>query len=910
MDQTIDRYQNIKAAFNAILHAAESQRFELIETYCGGDRELEKEVHSMLATSAAEEQLNISLRSQQSASMADRPQYQRVGPYQIDRLLGRGGMGSVYLAHRADGQFDQKVAIKLIDLPIGSHLFNERFRQERQILAGLQHPYIARLLNGGVAEDGCLYLAMEYVEGLPIQRFSTKHQLTEIERIKLFLHVCDAVQFAHQNFVVHRDLKPDNILVLADGTPRLLDFGTAKLVSPSPNTSDGELTRSGYLSYTPQYASPEQVLGKPITAASDTYSLGVLLYLLLTGKLPYQLRELTTTEMLHVICEEASLKPSLQSGKRLNGDLEAILLKALRKEPQERYVTVEQLSKDLRDYLDGNPVAARRGTLRYRAFKFAHRHSIVLAATSLVAITLIAGIIGIAWQRQKAEARSEDLRELTNSLLSELDDAIQQLPGSTNAQKILVTRVLEHLDRMANDTQGDRQTQIDLMDAYTRLAALQGNNYSQNVGDMQGALASIGKAIAMGEALTRSHPHDAAALRVLAKAEDLRGSMLMDSAPIPEAIAATQQSIDIYSRLLLLPEVSSADVLGAANAWMRLGDELGANSPNSMFDLTAALRAYRQMKTLLDRSLILDSRGTVPNSSKQTGFAVSYQLRIGQVDSFFDPEEELDNARESLQEIAGLPSQERQSLRFTRFRIYLLLLQLDALTQLGRYTEADTLAKNIVRESSALATADPQDQRAQLDLVNSLDYQAAIYETAANPELEPIASAQRRNLTAAEPVLQREVAVAKKVLLRDPSQQDMQPVVVGAQVRLGIVQYRLQKNLSAAGLVLSGLSELHQICAGNQNSAETLDIEAQDRLQAEPSFARDPNIALRDAKRAVELTHHKIPGMLLTLAMAYRANDQLDRSRATAREGLGLLPQRPPHAALTNMRRLLEKQMR
>ena len=696
----------------------------------------------------------------------------------------------------------------------------------------------------------------------------------------------------------------------AGATPRLLDFGTAKLVSPSPNTSEGELTRSGYLSYTPQYASPEQALGKPITAASDTYSLGILLFLLLTGKVPYQLEGLTTAEMLHVICEEPPPRHLMQAGKRLDGDLEAILLKALRKEPLERYATVEQFAKDLLDYLDGRTVAARRGTWRYRAFKFARRHRLALAASSLLAITLIAGVVGIEWERRKAEARSDDLRQLTNSLLSELDDAIQQLPGSTNAQKILVMRVLEHLDRMAKDAQGDRQTQLDLMDAYTRLATLQGSNYSQNIGDMQGAMVSIGKAIAIGEALIRSHPHDPAALRALAKAEDVRGCMLMDSAPIQDAVAASKQSIDTYSRLLAQPGVSSADLIGAANAWTRLGDELGANSPNSMFDLSAALSAYRRMKSLLDRALILDANGTAPDSVTKTRFVLSYQLRIGQVDSFIDPDQELANARAGLKEIAGLPLPEQQSLRFLRFRMYLLMLQIDALTQWGRYTEARTLAHNAVSEASALAADDTQDQRAQLDLVNGLDYLAAMYEAAADPELEASTDVQRRNLVAAESALQREVAVAKKILLRDPSQQDMQPVVVGAQVRLGNVQYRLRKNPSAAGLVRSGLSELEQICDHNQNSAPELDTEAKDELQAEPPSARDPNLALRSAKRAVELTHRKIPGMLLTLAKACRAVGQIDLSRTTAREGLALLPQSPPQAPPTNMRRWLEKQIR
>ena len=231
------------------------------------------------------------------------------------------------------------------------------------------------------------YLVMEYVDGVPIHRFCEKQRLSVPQRLALFMRVCEAVQFAHQNFVVHRDLKPDNILVAEDGTPRLLDFGTAKLLSPSLAGPDSKLTREGYLSFTPQYASPEQVLGNPITTASDTYSLGVLLYLLLTGTLPYELKELTTAEMLRVICEEPPRRPAQAAGsnRRLDADLEAILLKALRKEPQERYLTTEQLASDLRAYLEGLPVAARRGTLRYRAGKFIRRHRCGLAAAALLA---------------------------------------------------------------------------------------------------------------------------------------------------------------------------------------------------------------------------------------------------------------------------------------------------------------------------------------------------------------------------------------------------------------------------------------------------------------------------------------------------------------------------------------------
>jgi eukaryotic-like serine/threonine-protein kinase len=293
MIQSTERFLQIEAIFSDALAAPEELRDDLLATRCGGDRAMIEEVRLLLNGCKAEELRAASDKCEHGRSREDRLKCQHFGPYEIDRLLERGGMGSVYLAHRADGQFEQKVAVKVVDIPLATEIFRERFRQERQILATLQHPYIARLLDGGITAEGDLYPAMEYVDGVPIHRFCDQHHLTQNQRINLFLRACEAVQFAHQNFVVHRDLKPDNILVAGDGTPRLLDFGTAKLPSPSMDKQDSQLTREGYLSFTPQYASPEQILGNPITTASDTYSLGILLYLLLTGTLPYELKDLT-----------------------------------------------------------------------------------------------------------------------------------------------------------------------------------------------------------------------------------------------------------------------------------------------------------------------------------------------------------------------------------------------------------------------------------------------------------------------------------------------------------------------------------------------------------------------------------------------------------------------------------------
>ena len=477
----------------------------MLEALCQGNAELLNDVRSLLKACEQEEYATASALSEADSRLESWSGKRRIGPYELDRLIGHGGMSAVYLARRADGQFDQQVAIKLIDLPFVTALFQERFRQERQILARLSHPNIARMLDGGVSEDGELYLVIEYVNGLSIQQYCARHALSIRARIELFKSVCAGVRFAHQNLVVHRDLKPDNIIVLEDGTPKLLDFGTAKLLTPVDDGAESEFTRHGLRAFTPQYASPEQVLGHPISTATDIYSLGVLLFLLITGVPPYELKSSTTDEMIRVICEEEPPKPSAKAVKgTVDADLDAIVLKALRKEPQERYGSVDQLVSDLQAYLDGRPVTAHQGSFRYFAGKFVRRNRRALAASALLCVSILAGMCGVIWQariadseRRRAEARAEDLRKLSGLLLSDIDEAIQKLPGSTPAQKLLVSTVLEHLNRAAKDASGDPQMELDLANAYTRLGNVQGNPYDQNIGDTQGALSSLDRAVSI-----------------------------------------------------------------------------------------------------------------------------------------------------------------------------------------------------------------------------------------------------------------------------------------------------------------------------------------------------------------------------------------------------------------------------
>jgi serine/threonine protein kinase len=932
MKQTTESFLRMQAIFHEAIELPADLRSALIDARCQDDPNLAAEVRELIEASREEEEQSEANRtgsfSEAGANgganpgVGNAPSFARrsIGPYQLDRLIGRGGMGAVYLAHRADGQFEQRVAIKLIDLPLATELFRERFRQERQILAGLQHPYIARMLDGGITADGDLYLAMEYVDGVPIHRFCDARSLTLQQRLALFLKVCEAVQYAHQNLVVHRDLKPDNIFVVDDGTPRLLDFGTAKLLSPSLANPGSEMTREGYQSFTPQYASPEQVLGNPITTASDTYSLGVLLYLLVTGSLPYELKELTTAEMLRVICEEPPRKPPHAVGpdgkvdiaRKLDPDLEAILMKALRKEPLQRYTTAEQLGADVQAWLDHKPVAARRGTFRYRASKFIVRHRVGLAGAALLVVSLVAGVAGIIWQsrqanieRRKAEARSSDLRQLSNSLLSELDEAIKQLPGSTGVQKLLVTRVLEHLDRMAADAQGDRLTQIDLIDAYTRLGNIQGNPYDQNLGDPAGGLVSTKKAIDLARPLVAQYPHDRDALRALATAEDAESEILFGTARTQEAIAAMQPAARDYERLIATPDATPAVICEVAAVYGTLGDEYGQTGTASLANTAEGLRAYKKSIELDNRALSID-----PNFLRARRGLAMNAMKIGSVEMEADPAQALKDYQNAIEKADALPKDDKNGYQTMRMRTMILRKEANAHVLIGQYNEAIPLFSQVVVFERKMVAADPEDLRALADLEVILDDEAVGLETAANPALAAPGSDSKndrsRILTQACDTLREVIAIMDRMLRLDATNENWKFVRASAQVRLATDESVLKQGQDAESLARAGLAAFREMAGSSQASAMVLESAATAFSTVEPASLRNPSFAVACAERAVEQSHRQKPAVLLTLAQALHAAGQLDQARQVAREALALLPPLQPGAARSNIRKQLE----
>jgi non-specific serine/threonine protein kinase/serine/threonine-protein kinase len=572
---------------DALEEHSPAARAALLAKRCGNDRELLREVESLLeqTTDSFEsfaESATESLHREMSILAAGR----RVGAYAIVRELGRGGMGAVYLAQRAYGAFEKQVAIKVLKRGTDTDEVLRRFQSEREILARLNHPNIARLLDAGTTDDGLPYFLMDYIDGKPITRYADEHRLSLTERLNLFRVVCSAVSYAHQNLIIHRDLKPSNVLVTKEGEVKLLDFGIAKLVqqveSEHPN-----VTITMLRVMTPEYASPEQVKGGPVTTVSDVYSLGVFLYELLTGERPYKFERRTPDAITKAICEQEPERPStalkardskaeirdssdsrfaIHDSRSLRGDLDNIVLKALRKEPERRYRSVDQFSSDIRRHLDGLPVQARKDTAAYRASKFVRRHKLGVVAAGLVALALVGGSITTAWQAHQtrlektlAEQRFEEVRKLAHSVLFDYHDAIAALPGSTSVRQRLVRDALEYLDGLSKQARNDTALLRELAAAYEKVAMVQGGATvssrgtalsTSNLGDTKGARKNLDKALAIRERLAALEPNNKDGQRDLAYCYERIGVLYVTNGPPEEAVESLRKAAPKLEALL------------------------------------------------------------------------------------------------------------------------------------------------------------------------------------------------------------------------------------------------------------------------------------------------------------------------------------------------------------------------
>ncbi len=579
------RWREAKRILDEALERPAAARPAFIAEACGSDEDLRLDVESLAA--AAEHDDNI-LDAPVSVPFEDLPPRsrlgERIGAYELLSELGRGGMGTVYLARRADDEFQKKVAIKLVSGGLADDVALGRFRSERQISASLDHPHIARLLDGGTTEAGEPYFVMEYVEGEPLLRYCETRRLSTRERLRLFQDVCAAVQYAHQNLVVHRDLKPGNVLVTAEGEAKLLDFGIAKMLDPGGAARAGQETATLYRMLTPDYASPEQVRGQPVTTASDVYALGVVLYELVAGRRPYHVENPEPAELLRLVCEEDPEKPSTLAGAReVQGDVDAIVMKAMRKEPERRYASAAALSEDIDRHLRGRPVLARRGTTAYRAGKFVRRHRFGVAAAGLLLVALAGGVwatLREARRARAAEARAErrfnDVRKLANSFLFEFHDAIRDLPGSTQARALLVQRALEYLDGLSRESSRDRALRRELADAYQKVGDVQGNPFAANLGDTKGALESYRKAISLLEPTVQGGQGTPEERSSLANAYLVSGGITLAAGNPQGSVELARKGLKLREELASLESGNVRRQMDLAQAWQWLAFNLGA----------------------------------------------------------------------------------------------------------------------------------------------------------------------------------------------------------------------------------------------------------------------------------------------------------------------------------------------
>ncbi len=571
-----DLWRRAKEVLADALVLPSAERPDFVMTRCKDDAELKIEVMSLLSHAKNSTDFieapaleSIHGRRAEDVTFAQDKKYvgARIGAYILSGEIGRGGMGVVYRAMRADGAYEQQVAVKLLKQNFASDKDTRRMTRERQALAQLNHPNIARLIDGGNLDDGMPYLVMEYIEGTQIDFYCRTNNLSMFDRIKLVRQVCAAVQSAHQQLLIHRDIKPANILVNTEGQPKLLDFGIARLIDIS---RDANQTQDMLSPFTPRYASPEQMRGERVSVATDVYGLGLLLYELLAGASPYQriasgdvstasdAIEVVLADPLRRASEVARASTAARSDisggnsdfNMLNGDIDIILLKACAKLPSERYQTVAQLDQDLQRWLEGRPILARTPTWHYTFKKFVARHRAV-SAMAVVAFAAIAiGVVSTISQKRKTEARYTEVRQLANSLIFKYYNKIQELPGSSAVRKELAAEGLTFLDSLAAESGSDKVLAIEIADGYRQLMIVLFNGHSlPHLGDKMGAASAAKKAYALLEPVIRKEPNNNAANGVLAELDNETGVILAQENPV-EGLARIEGAIQRYAEIL------------------------------------------------------------------------------------------------------------------------------------------------------------------------------------------------------------------------------------------------------------------------------------------------------------------------------------------------------------------------
>jgi serine/threonine protein kinase/tetratricopeptide (TPR) repeat protein len=753
-----DSWDRVQELFLAAADLSGPQRDQFLDTACTGEAQLRAEVESLLrADHRGAEAISAAL-ADEAALMLETDSLdpenldgERLGPYRVIREIGRGGMGVVYLAQRDDDQYHKQAAIKVVKRGMDTAEVLARFRSERQILANLDHPCIARLLDGGTTLDGRPFFVMELVEGQPADVFCNQNSLDIEARCRLFLRFLDPVAYAHRNLVVHRDLKPRNILVTPDGTPKLLDFGVAKLLSAD---AGGHLTTFVARPFTPEYASPEQVQGLPVTTATDVYALGAVLYEMLTGQRAQPVATLTPLEVHRAVCDTEITRPSV-AVPGLDADLDNIVLMAMRKEPARRYHSVDQFADDIQRYLDRRPVLARQDSFAYRSGKFLRRNRLPIAAASAVFLSLVAGLVvsvaqshraeaarrasevqreaavfqfrraetareAEAQQRARAEQRTTELIELANRTLFDVDDSIQSLPGAVSARRTIVRTTLDYLEGLQQDIGLDDRMRMVLSAAYYKIGIIQGAPTSSSLGDYPAAEESVRKSEALLEPLHQQNNRDPdngdpAVMLSWLQLEGFLADLAFRSGHNQAAVAANLKLLPEARKLGQLRPSDLPSSIQEAETYSRLVAAIRADDP-------ARARQYEDSYVASVRALLARFPTDI-DLKREYGSALAASAGLlrgaGDLEKSAGAYLESIHLREELLGADPHNSKIRRDLLVANGN-YAMVLGIPWAANLGRFDEARAAAAQAVALGRELVAADPEDATARYDLANAL----------------------------------------------------------------------------------------------------------------------------------------------------------------------------------------------
>ena len=766
---TSDRRERLKQILTGALEQQGAARLEYLDRSCADDNAMRKEVEELIAASERED------------DFLERPVFRlppefapeglagrRLGAYRLVKCIGRGGMGSVYLAEREDGEFSRQTAIKVVRREFDSQEMLRHFRRERQILASLAHPNIAMLLDGGATEDGAPYFVMEYVNGQPIDEWVRSRALSIDQRLSLFRSICSAIEHAHRNLVVHGDIKPANILVTSDGVPKLLDFGIARLAGRDDDAP---------AAWSPKYSSPEQLRGEPINTVSDVYSLGILLAAMISDR------------------------------GREAGDLNDIVAKATRHEPTERYPTVDAMSADIVRYLAGKPVSAHPSTTWYRLRKFVRRHRWATAFAGLLVLSIATKVVSdrvqagiLRAERDRAQRRFDDVRSLAHSLIFDIEQDVALLKGGTAIRAKLVTRALAYLDELAREASGDPALQNDLADAYEKLGDVQGRSGASNLGQTDRAAESYRKAIALREAIAAADPGNAPWQQALATTYSRHASVLRDMGDFPAGLEFERKALAIREALLAAEPSAERERAVAAN-YTTLGSALVM-----IGDWEGVLKARGRALELYKRIVARDPN----NRSDRRGLALAESRLGGILLRNRDLPSATHHYREALRIETALAAENPTDpqIRMSLASAHVALG--GALYESSDYSGAMASYRNALKIQEEIAAADPSDVRSGSLLSTTLQRMSATL----------VRSGEAKE---AWPLAERCLQLRRRLSEANPANAGARGDVATALMTMGEIRAAMRDRTGARRWYGEGLALFQELQKRGQASANLID---------------------------------------------------------------------------------------